>query len=173
MAGKLGMKRKLLSSAEWERKYPAITRFLAKVQKTEGCWIWRGARSGGRDAKTYGIFTIGSKVFGNHRNIYAHQWSYIHFNGPIAEGLEIDHLCRNGHCVRPDHLEAVTRRVNILRSSNPIARNAEKSHCAKGHAYDHDNTYRDAYGYRHCRTCGRENKRKEFARKRSELCQQN
>ena len=40
---------------------------------------------------------------------------YEFANGPIAEGLEIDHLCRVRHCVNPDHLEAVESKVNTRR----------------------------------------------------------
>lgn len=37
-------------------------------------------------------------------------------NGPLPPGLELDHLCRNKSCVRPDHLEAVTHRENMRRA---------------------------------------------------------
>jgi hypothetical protein len=36
--------------------------------------------------------------------------------GPIAPGLQIDHLCRITYCIRPEHLEAVTVTENIRRS---------------------------------------------------------
>ena len=36
--------------------------------------------------------------------------------GPIPEGLELDHLCKNGKCVNPAHLEPVTHAENIRRS---------------------------------------------------------
>jgi len=32
------------------------------------------------------------------------------------EGLEVDHLCRNPACIRPEHLEIVTHRENMRRS---------------------------------------------------------
>jgi hypothetical protein len=78
--------------------------FWAKVDKTETCWLWTGAMLNG-----YGKFWAGKTVF-------AHRWSYERFIGPIPKGLHLDHLCRVPACVRPDHLEAVTNRENVLRS---------------------------------------------------------
>jgi hypothetical protein len=39
-----------------------------------------------------------------------------HF-GSIPENLELDHLCRNPACVRPDHLEPVTHLENLRRGA--------------------------------------------------------
>jgi len=47
----------------------------------------------------------------------AHIWYYEQANGPVPEGLEIDHLCRVKACVNPAHLEAVSRTVNRQRRS--------------------------------------------------------
>jgi hypothetical protein len=45
----------------------------------------------------------------------AHRIAYEAFRGPIAAGLEIDHLCRNPRCCNPVHLEPVTHRENVRR----------------------------------------------------------
>jgi len=37
---------------------------------------------------------------------------------PVPDELEVDHLCRVRCCINPDHLEAVSRSVNVRRSSN-------------------------------------------------------
>jgi len=56
--------------------------------------------------------------------------------GKIPDGLTIDHLCRNRACVKPEHLEAVSLRTNILRGNNPAAVNARKKGCSKGHDFE-------------------------------------
>ncbi|MBT2412652.1 HNH endonuclease [Streptomyces sp. ISL-12] len=49
------------------------------------------------------------------RLVRAHRFSYELNVGPIPDGHQVDHLCRTPSCVRPDHLEAVTQRENVLR----------------------------------------------------------
>jgi hypothetical protein len=86
-------------------------RFWAKVDKTEGCWLWKAAISGGRRGakeRGYGYFGITSKNI-----VRAHRWSYEQAYGPIPRGLVLDHLCRVARCVRPEHLRAVTQAENI------------------------------------------------------------
>lgn len=46
-----------------------------------------------------------------------HRWTYTQKFGPIPEGLDLDHLCRNRWCCNPDHLEAVTPAVNTRRGA--------------------------------------------------------
>lgn len=72
-----------------------------------GCWIWQGAKTHGG----YGV--VG--VPGCRKNAVAHRVMYEREVGPIPGGLDLDHLCRVRHCINPDHLEPVTRRVNIER----------------------------------------------------------
>lgn len=127
-----------------------IERFLAKVQPLDnGCWQWLGATM-----KGYGVFRIGSRTDGSYRIVKAHRFAFEHYKGAIPENLTLDHLCRNEFCVNPDHLEAVTNAVNVLRGDTITAANAKKTHCPKGHIYDLLNT-----GYsgnlRYCRTCKR------------------
>jgi HNH endonuclease len=107
-----------LAGREFERVTGSpADRFWAKVDKNGpvpeerpelgACWIW--TKSGSK--RGYGSFRPG----GERRKVPAHRWSYEAANGPIPEGLELDHLCRNHPCVRPSHLEAVTHRVNMQR----------------------------------------------------------
>ena len=84
------------------RARPVAERFWAKVNRTDGCWLW----TGGVSAAGYG--SIG--VAGSH--IYAHRYSYESARGPIPDGLIIDHICGNRRCVNPAHLRLATRAQN-------------------------------------------------------------
>lgn len=109
----------------------------------DDCWRWVGEI----DSYGYGRMRVGGKYRKAHRVVYEE------LVGPIATGLTLDHLCRNRRCVRPDHLEPVTRKENILRGSNFTAINARKTHCPKGHEYIPANTLITASGARRCRAC--------------------
>jgi hypothetical protein len=49
------------------------------------------------------------------RSVLAHRAAYERVRGEIADGREIDHLCRQPDCVRVDHLEPVTHTENMRR----------------------------------------------------------
>lgn len=87
------------------------------------------------------------------RNVGAHVFAYEAFVGPIPEGMEPDHLCRNTLCVRPSHLEAVTRRENLRRADSPVGINARRTECVNGHPFNAANTYIRPNGNRGCRQC--------------------
>jgi hypothetical protein len=93
----------------------------------------------------------------------AHRFMWELFNGPIPEGMQIDHLCFNPGCVRYDHLELVTPRENVLRSSSPAAMNAGKTHCKHGHEFTPANT-RQRDNKRYCRACARQWQREKGSR---------
>lgn len=77
-------------------------RFWPQVQMGEGCWEWTGYKY------PNGYGTV--RVCGKSRR--AHTISYEMVNGPVPEGLILDHICRNRACVRPDHLRPVTSKQN-------------------------------------------------------------
>lgn len=135
-----------------------IDRFMAKVEKTEACWLWVGCVHPGG----YGKFFV-RKVQSRTILVYAHRWSYEHFIGPIPDGLEVDHLCRVRHCVNPDHLEPVTKAENVARvpkSAYGNRRGCFEVVCKRGHPRSEDNLTPD----RHCRICARRFKQKSRAR---------
>lgn len=127
-------------------------RFFSHVERGE-CWNWTAATN----HAGYGVFG----TWNPRKQVRAHRWAYEYFIGPIPEGLQIDHLCRNRMCVRPDHLEAVTPKVNTQRGSN---HNRDKAICVRGHSL-YVNIYIDKLGRRVCRDCHRihrENRRRRM-----------
>lgn len=123
-----------------------------------GCWQWAGYGNG----LGYGVLHSAG------RKVYAHRWSYEHHIGPIPDGLELDHLCRNRGCVNPWHLDPVTSRVNLLRGESPAARHARKSCCPAGHPYDETNTYHHpTKNMRTCRACGRQRAAAKYAARKA------
>lgn len=138
-----------------------------------GCWMWMGSlkKSG------YGLIRYDNDRSMRTKTMQAHRYAYILTRGPIPDGLELDHLCKQTWCVNPSHLEAVTPRVNVLRSDCPPAKNARKTHCLSGHPYDDMNTSRDKRGWRRCKACDRAKwhrltieQRREKERRRSPRC---
>ena len=133
------------TAADWTDRERA--RFLAKTDRSDpdGCWPWLGyVRQNG-----YG----GVRLRKRHHN--AHRAGYMLFVGPIPDGFQVDHLCKNTRCVRPDHMEAVPPRVNNMRSNSPTARNARKSHCKRGHPLTPGNLINLSNGDRQCAACNR------------------
>jgi hypothetical protein len=68
-----------------------------------GCWLWLGKCD--LDGYPHLDNRKAATVF------------YEAKNGPVPDGLELDHLCRIRCCVNPIHLEAVTHLENVRRSS--------------------------------------------------------
>lgn len=125
---------------------------LSIPEPNSGCVLWLGAISN----KGYGRIHVRGKA--RHAHIVAYE-TYV---GPIPEGMDLDHLCRNHACRAEWHLEPVTRRVNLLRGDTHAARNAAKTACPQGHPYDESNT-RIYSGRRNCQACMRERSRRRRA----------
>ena len=87
------------------------------------CKIWNKGMSG----NGYGSFCENGKHQPAHRYVYETKV------GPIPEGLQIDHLCRNRACVNVDHLEPVTQRENLRRGAQAMW-DARDGKCKNGHA---------------------------------------
>lgn len=103
-----------------------------------GCLVWTGRL----DREGYG--------FQGRSRAHIVAWERAH--GPIADGREVDHLCRERACVEPVHLELVTRSENERRKA--WAWRARRQTCPRGHSMA-DAVISPNRG-RLCRTCQRE-----------------
>ena len=124
-------------------------RFWRRVEVNgDGCWSWTGSLN----QQGY------ARIRANGRKQQAHRVAWEVIAGrEIADGLHLDHLCRNRGCVNPDHLEPVTSRENTRRGVAPSAVAARMNMCVKGvHALEGDNVYVKTSGKRECRACALE-----------------
>lgn len=101
-----------------------LQRFKAKIQVVGECWIWTGATVNRRYGKM--------KVYGE--TWLAHRLSYSHKYGSIPEGMTVDHkteegMCSSSLCVRPKHLQLLTRSENNMKQSG-----STRTHFACGHS---------------------------------------
>jgi len=129
------------------------TRFWSKVNRTGECWLWAAAC----DPNGYGRFMLNIK-----RTCLAHRFAFEQINGPIPDGLVLDHLCRNPPCVNPAHLEAVTQQQNSVRGSWRL-----RTHCPHGHPYDDRNTIWTKNRHRRCRACFLVSQRAQYHKRKA------
>ncbi len=154
------------AGADRRRRPPRISvydRLFSKVNKDGPipvgrpelgpCWIWMGGCTSGG----YGQLRVGGRADG--RVVYAHRLSCELTGRPIPSGMTADHLCRQRRCVNPDHIEAVTLRVNVLRGAGPTAENARRVICAQGHPLEFNGRSRE------CRECRLEVNRRNRAKR--------
>ena len=121
-----------------------IETIMKKVIVTDTCWLWGGS-----------VTRYGYGVYG-HIGRMAHRIVYSLLVRNLEETEFLDHLCRNRKCVNPKHLEVVSLVENVMRGESLHARNARKTECKNGHAFDEANTYiHPKRGTRHCKTCAR------------------
>src|ERR1700676_2807870 len=126
-----------------EVRSPLSERLMSKVTKTDSCWLFNGHlndRGYGRIRRNAGRLEFVQRV------------AYEIFVGIIPDGFTIDHLCRQRNCVNPSHLEAVPHKENVLRGFGPMALNARKTHCKRGHALIPENLC-DRSDRRECKLC--------------------
>lgn len=123
-------------------------RFWAKVQKTDGCWLWTAATSDG-----YGMIAK-ERPFVGAASLRANRVAYELHYGPIPTGEKVRHTCDVPACVRPDHLILGSQADNMQDASERERfPNQHKTHCAQGHSLE--NAAITQEGWRRCRICAR------------------
>ena len=96
-------------------------RFADKIQIDGwGHWIWTGEINQGygraRHEAAFDPAYVNGRPGGG-RTTAVHRVVYELLKERIPKGLHIDHRCGVKLCCNPDHLEAVTATVNMLRRS--------------------------------------------------------
>lgn len=128
-------------------------RVLAKCERDDqGCLVFQGALAKGYGRVGYYSDDKRQVVLQAHRVV----WEAT--NGPIPDGLTIEHECATRACQDIGHMTLMTLGDNARAGAhrNPVViANRAKTHCPAGHPYDEENTYRPPGGGRYCRTCGR------------------
>lgn len=149
----------------WQKR-PVKDRLLDLIE-IDRCWVWKGSLS----RAGYGRLTI--REGGKKMTKSAHRVSYETFVGKIPVGLTIDHLCKNKACINPDHLEAVSQKVNVHRANPLWKQEAARTHCPQGHEYTEDNMYkyktRSGGVCRNCKTCMKARTRARYQMKKLTL----
>jgi hypothetical protein len=90
------------------RRRAPVFRLMDRAWIGDGCWLTTLATNRG------GYVVLSGPGRGA-KGLLGHRVAYEAFVGPVPDGLELDHLCAVRGCVRPDHLEPVTRQENLRR----------------------------------------------------------
>jgi hypothetical protein len=91
-------------------------RSKCRVDRNTGCWVYTlsSNNSGYANTRRFGRFLGGDSAM-----VQASRLAYAALKGPIPDGHEADHLCKNKLCLNPHHLESVPASVN--RGRNRVA----------------------------------------------------
>lgn len=78
-----------------------------------GCWDWIGRTT--RDGYPLMNVRVGQK----HVTLRAHRVAFEELTGEtIGTDMELDHSCHNRRCICPDHLQQVTKHMNLNNRRN-------------------------------------------------------
>lgn len=126
------------------------------------------------------LYEGGSNVHGYRKlmvegkQTYVHRYTWEHFNGPIPDGKEVDHICETRNCVNIKHLRVVTHGENMRAGLD------RRGVCRSGHPLKSDDdfyffTTKQGWKRRVCKRCQKEraakwyqkNKKREQAKNRA------
>ncbi len=127
------------------------------------CFIFRGRKN----EDGYGM------VHANKKSVSVHKYVWERDNGPVPNGLEIDHQCRVRACCNTNHLRVVTHKVNVTENYVRVSANSRKTHCPQGHEYTVENTrwkFRNGWKMRDCRKCDADTQRERKRRAKIAKC---
>lgn len=102
-------------------------RFWQFVERSDGCWLWRGCR----ESSGYGQLYDGR--VGRARRAHVIMWELAN-SCPVPNGLVVRHSCDNPPCVRPEHLSLGTHADNVQDAVDRgrVARGSARSRLTDG-----------------------------------------
>lgn len=109
-------------------------------EDSNGCWIWQAS------LQTHGYSRIDHVDAKRFKTTLGHRISYFLFQGPIEEGMTLDHLCNVKSCVNPDHLEPVTQQENNRRRDQLLGKDLKNFPC--GHSRTGPHVFKKRAGVR-------------------------
>ena len=100
---------------------------------------------------SHGYGQVGWSVKGKNYGTTTHRAAWTFYNGPIPDGMTIDHICHNRKCVNPSHLQLLTNLENA-RKNRP---DYNPEYCKRGHK----RRSKDIGARKGCYTCNLEHRR--------------
>lgn len=124
--------------------------FRRDVDRTGDCWLWIGPTFLPKESK---------KPHANYGNQSIYFYVYQLMHGNPAKGLEIHHQCHAPLCVRPSHLEVLTKEQHMARHHcGPL-----REFCKNGHSIDQYGEHVFPNGLKRCRECLRMGNQRRLA----------
>lgn len=100
----------------------AISRYA--LDEATGCHISTYSTA------SHGYAQVGWKETSSMRGTTAHRAAWTAANGPIPEGMTVDHMCKQRRCVNVEHLRLLSNYENARRTHD---RDWKMGHCINGH----------------------------------------